>query len=178
MEEDFTPEPDGLLGDDDTGTMRAWFVFSALGFFPATPGLAEYRIGSPLFEWMTLHLSETHFGGNTFVVEAPGNSKDAVFYWRTPSQWQSFGQTSSIPWVDCPWRHVTPRDDGSAALGITPRGLVDSLYQPFASTRIFYVCLSPSSTWAPQSVKIFYVCASKFVVFVTPSKTNLIRLNN
>jgi len=50
MEEDFTPEPDGLLGDDDTGTMRAWFVFSALGFFPATPGLAEYRIGSPLFE--------------------------------------------------------------------------------------------------------------------------------
>jgi predicted alpha-1,2-mannosidase len=78
MDRYFGTGPDGLPGNDDAGALSAWFVFSALGFYPVTPGSAEYRVGSPLFERATLHLSETHHGGNTFVIEAVDNSPHHV----------------------------------------------------------------------------------------------------
>jgi predicted alpha-1,2-mannosidase len=61
----------GYLGDEDNGQMSAWFVFSALGLYPASPGHPEYAIGSPLFTRATLNLP----GGKRFVVSAPGNSR-------------------------------------------------------------------------------------------------------
>lgn len=73
--------PAGLPGNDDAGTMSAWFVFFAMGFYPVTPGLPEYRLGSPLFERVTIHLSDAHHSGETFVIEAPGN-RDETFYVR------------------------------------------------------------------------------------------------
>lgn len=76
---DFTVEADGIPGNDDTGTLSAWFVFSAMGFYPVTPGLPEYRLGSPLFERVTIHLDPDFHDGDTFVVEAPNNSPDNVF---------------------------------------------------------------------------------------------------
>jgi predicted alpha-1,2-mannosidase len=69
----YTPET--FAGDEDTGSMSAWFVLSALGFYPLCPGKPEYTVGSPLFARSTLHLS----GGVTFTVDAPGNSPDAVY---------------------------------------------------------------------------------------------------
>jgi predicted alpha-1,2-mannosidase len=78
MERHFTSGPDGLPGNDDAGTLSAWFVFSAMGFYPVTPGLPEYRIGSPLFEKLTIHLSERHHEGERFVIEAPGNGPGVV----------------------------------------------------------------------------------------------------
>jgi len=61
--------PDGLCGDEDTGQMSAWYVFSALGFYPVCPGDTNYVIGSPLFDRATLHLA----GGKTFTVTAHNN---------------------------------------------------------------------------------------------------------
>lgn len=61
--------PDGISGDDDTGQMSAWYVFSALGFYPVCPGDPIYFIGSPLFSKATLHLQN----GKTFTITAHHN---------------------------------------------------------------------------------------------------------
>lgn len=61
--------PDGMCGDEDTGQMSAWYVFSALGFYPVCPGTTEYVIGSPLFDRATITLP----GGRQFVVTAKLN---------------------------------------------------------------------------------------------------------
>lgn len=61
--------PDGFCGDEDTGQMSAWYVFSALGFYPVCPGTTEYIIGSPLFDRVTIALPQ----GKQFVVTAKRN---------------------------------------------------------------------------------------------------------
>ncbi|RYD19218.1 MAG: glycoside hydrolase family 92 protein [Verrucomicrobiaceae bacterium] len=61
--------PDGFCGDEDTGQMSSWYVFSALGFYPVTPGTNEYVIGSPLFDKATITLPD----GKEFVVDAKKN---------------------------------------------------------------------------------------------------------
>ncbi|WP_315975848.1 GH92 family glycosyl hydrolase [Parapedobacter soli] len=61
--------PDGYCGDEDNGQTSAWYVFSALGFYPVCPAVDQYVIGSPLFENATLMLEN----GNQVVVSAPGN---------------------------------------------------------------------------------------------------------
>ncbi len=61
--------PDGYCGDEDTGQMSAWYVFSALGFYPICPGDPRYAIGSPLFDKATLTLP----GGRQFVVTGEDN---------------------------------------------------------------------------------------------------------
>jgi predicted alpha-1,2-mannosidase len=62
--------PDGYCGDEDNGQTSAWYVFSALGFYPVCPGSNQYVIGAPLFKKATLHLSN----GKQLVVHAPANS--------------------------------------------------------------------------------------------------------
>jgi predicted alpha-1,2-mannosidase len=67
--------PDAFPGDEDTGSMSAWYILSALGFYPLCPGKAEYTLGSPLFSRATLRLPKE----TTLVIEASGNSPDAVY---------------------------------------------------------------------------------------------------
>jgi predicted alpha-1,2-mannosidase len=67
----YTDTPLGICGDDDGGGMTSWAVFSALGFYPLTPGRPMYVLGSPLFEKATLQLST----GAELVIEAPGCSR-------------------------------------------------------------------------------------------------------
>ncbi len=67
----YANRPDGLAGNEDCGQMSAWYVFSALGFYPVAPGRPEYVIGSPLFAKATLHLP----GGRTFTIRARGNGE-------------------------------------------------------------------------------------------------------
>ena len=62
--------PAGLRGNDDTGQMSAWYVFSAIGLYPVTPGLPRYEIGSPLFEEASVDVGQ----GRRFTVRAPGAS--------------------------------------------------------------------------------------------------------
>lgn len=65
----YHPTPDGLCGDEDTGQMSAWYVFSAIGFYPVCPGTDEYVIGSPLFDRATITLAD----GKKFVITANQN---------------------------------------------------------------------------------------------------------
>ena len=71
----YSATPDGYCGDEDNGQTSAWYVFSALGFYPVTPGVDEYVMGSPLFDKVTLKLEN----GNEFVISSKNNSKDNVY---------------------------------------------------------------------------------------------------
>ncbi len=64
--------PDGYCGDEDNGQTSAWYVFSALGFYPVTPGSNEYVLGAPLFKKATLQFEN----GKMLQIVAPGNSRD------------------------------------------------------------------------------------------------------
>jgi predicted alpha-1,2-mannosidase len=75
MSELYTSQPDGLPGNEDCGQMSAWYVFSALGFYPVCPGSNHYAMGSPLFEKVTIHLEN----GKDFTIEA-GNNTDKNVY--------------------------------------------------------------------------------------------------
>jgi predicted alpha-1,2-mannosidase len=61
--------PDGYCGDEDNGQTSAWYVFSALGFYPVCPGTDQYVLGAPLFKKLTLHLDN----GKQFVISAVAN---------------------------------------------------------------------------------------------------------
>ena len=66
--------PCGYAGNDDCGQMSAWYIFSALGFYPFHAGSAEYVIGTPLFTKATLHLSN----GKDFVISAPNKTSECI----------------------------------------------------------------------------------------------------
>ena len=67
--------PAGLCGNEDCGQMSAWYVFSAMGFYPVNPVSGEYEIGSPLFPEMRLNLGN----GKTFTVLAPNVSRENIY---------------------------------------------------------------------------------------------------
>ncbi len=69
MDKLYTPQADGYSGDEDNGQTSAWYVFSALGFYPVAPATDEYVIGAPLFRKITMKLEN----GNTIEIEAPNN---------------------------------------------------------------------------------------------------------
>jgi predicted alpha-1,2-mannosidase len=71
--------PHTFPGDEDTGSMSAWFILSALGFYPTCPGKPEYTLGSPLFPRATLHLPEN----KTLVITAQNNSPATLFVQQT-----------------------------------------------------------------------------------------------
>lgn len=75
MNVQYKPQSDGLGGNDDCGQMSAWYIFSALGFYPVSPGSTEYALGSPLVNNAVLTLEN----GNTFTVETV-NQSDANVY--------------------------------------------------------------------------------------------------
>lgn len=64
--------PDGYCGDEDNGQTSAWYVFTALGFYPVCPGSGEYVMGAPYFKSATLHLEN----GKSVVFSAPDNSDE------------------------------------------------------------------------------------------------------
>ncbi|MDI9876118.1 GH92 family glycosyl hydrolase [Flectobacillus rivi] len=68
----YQPTPDGYCGDEDNGQTSAWYVFSAMGFYPVCPGTDQYVLGAPLFKKVTLSLEN----GKQVVIKAPNNSAD------------------------------------------------------------------------------------------------------
>ena len=70
MDRLYKAQPDGYCGDEDNGQTSAWYVFSALGFYPVCPGADEYAVGAPLFRRATIHLEN----GAKIEIEAPENS--------------------------------------------------------------------------------------------------------
>ena len=75
MDKLYTSAPDGLCGDEDNGQTSAWYVFSAMGFYPVAPGTGEYAFGSPLFKSITLKLK----GGKEFKISASDNSAKNIY---------------------------------------------------------------------------------------------------
>mgnify|MGYP006274038033 CR=1 FL=1 len=92
MEKLYHPGPDGYCGDEDNGQTSAWFVFSAMGFYPVAPGTPQYVFGSPLFDEVTLQLEN----GNTFRIEALDNGPENVYIQKTTLNGQPLDQT----WID------------------------------------------------------------------------------
>ena len=70
MDKLYTAHPDGYCGDEDNGQTSAWYVFSAMGFYPVCPGSNQYVLGVPYFDKLTLHLEN----GKTVNITANGNS--------------------------------------------------------------------------------------------------------
>ncbi|MBN1163212.1 MAG: GH92 family glycosyl hydrolase [Candidatus Krumholzibacteriota bacterium] len=75
MKEMYRPVPDGLCGNDDCGQMSAWYVFSALGFYPVAPGSNQYVLGSPLVRRAEIDLE----GKGKFLVVAENQGPDNVY---------------------------------------------------------------------------------------------------
>ncbi|KGO94915.1 GH92 family glycosyl hydrolase [Flavobacterium subsaxonicum] len=71
----YKPTPDGLGGNDDTGQMSAWYIFTALGFYPVAPGSDHYALGSPKVKEATLSLEN----GKTFTITAKNQSAKNVY---------------------------------------------------------------------------------------------------
>ena len=120
----YADAPDGLAGNEDCGQMSAWLVFSALGFYPVTPGSGDYVIGAPLFDEATITL-ET---GRTFTIRASGASPAAPYVQRATLNerpltravvshadimaggvlWFGMGTTPNTAWASAPdaWPHA------------------------------------------------------------------------
>jgi predicted alpha-1,2-mannosidase len=75
LENQYKPTPDGLRGNDDCGQMSAWYIFSALGFYPVSPGSNEYAIGSPAINNAVIQLGN----GKIFIIEAKNQSDKNVY---------------------------------------------------------------------------------------------------
>jgi len=86
LTEMYKAAPDGMIGNDDCGQMSAWFVLSALGFYPVDPVSAVYVFGSPLFDRAEVSVG----GGKRLVIEAPGNASDRPY-------------VQSVLWNGRPW---------------------------------------------------------------------------
>lgn len=71
----YMPTPDGYCGDEDNGQTSAWYVFSALGFYPVAPGTTQYILGAPLFKKAILHFEN----GKSLVINAPDNSDKNMY---------------------------------------------------------------------------------------------------
>ena len=75
LKNQYRPAPDGLGGNDDCGQMSAWYLFSALGFYPVAPGSEQYALGSPVIKTAVLKLEN----GKTLIIEANNQSDRNVY---------------------------------------------------------------------------------------------------
>ena len=75
MDKLYNPNADAYCGDEDNGQTSAWYVFSAMGFYPVCPGTKQYAMGSPLFQKILVKLEN----GKTITIEAPDNNKQTRY---------------------------------------------------------------------------------------------------
>jgi predicted alpha-1,2-mannosidase len=75
MDKLYYATPDGYCGDEDNGQTSAWYVFSALGFYPVTPATDQYVLGAPLFKEAVIHLEN----GKKIVIKAPENNAENLY---------------------------------------------------------------------------------------------------
>ena len=92
MDKVYNPGPKGYPGDEDQGSMSSWYVMSALGLYPVTPGSSQYAIGSPLFRKATISLEN----GNTFTIVAENNSEANVYIQSATLNGEPFERS----WID------------------------------------------------------------------------------
>ena len=71
--------PNGVPGNEDTGTMSAWAIFSMLGFYPACPGDVNYVLTSPTFDKVTIHLDKRFYPAGDLVIESKHNTPESIY---------------------------------------------------------------------------------------------------
>lgn len=123
----YHPGPDGYCGDEDNGQTSAWYVFSAMGFYPVCPATTQYVLGAPLFEEVKLNLEN----GRRFVIRAKGNVKEHRYVDYISLQ----GKTHPFNWID----HSSLLDGGQLEFQMVEkpnlrRGTEEAAY-PFSLSR-------------------------------------------
>ena len=92
MDKLYNPNADAYCGDEDNGQTSAWYVFSAMGFYPVCPGTKQYAMGSPLFQKILVKLEN----GKTIQIEAPDNNKQT----RYVNDVKVHGKSVSRTWLE------------------------------------------------------------------------------
>ena len=110
MDNKYLPAPDGLSGNDDCGQMSAWYIFSALGFYPVAPGSDRYDLGSPLVKEATLTLEN----GKTFTIKAVNQGPDNIYVRKAELN----GKKLDRPWIT----HNEIMNGGSLVFYMSKRG--------------------------------------------------------
>ncbi|MBG6235545.1 putative alpha-1,2-mannosidase [Pedobacter sp. CAN_A7] len=87
----YSATPDGYCGDEDNGQTSAWYIFSAMGFYPVTPAVDQYVLGAPLFKKVTLNLEN----GKKVVINAAKNSAENKYV----QSFQLNGKTYDKNWI-------------------------------------------------------------------------------
>lgn len=105
----YTDGPMGICGDEDEGEMSAWYVFSAMGFFPVSPGRPVYDLGSPIFEKVSIETGDN----KTFVIEARDVSSRNKYIQSAYLN----GKPHNKPWFD----HSNLAEGGTLVLQMGPR---------------------------------------------------------
>ena len=123
-------------GDEDNGQTSAWYVFSALGFYPVCPGSGQYVLGAPLFKKAVLHLEN----GKDFIIQAPANSEKNIYIQDVRLNGQAYGKN----WIG----HSVIQQGGSIqfTMGATPnrnRGTEPEAYPYSFSTDKDKLLLTP-----------------------------------
>jgi len=88
----YSAEPDGYCGNEDCGQMSAWYLFTAMGFYPVTPGSTRYALGAPLYEKVVINLEN----GGRFVIKAENLSDEKLYVKRVLLN----GKQLSAPFLD------------------------------------------------------------------------------
>ncbi len=79
INEYFTNKPAGLPGNDDTGTMSAWLIYSMMGIYPISPAEPIYTITTPRFDKITIYLDNRYYKNDTFIIEKSGNRNGRIY---------------------------------------------------------------------------------------------------
>jgi len=90
----YGPGPQGLCGNEDCGQISAWYVFSAMGFYPVCPGQGMYVIGSPIFERVTIHLNRP-YKADKFIIKANNVSSEDKYIQSAVFN----GKALKKPWI-------------------------------------------------------------------------------
>jgi len=177
----YSDQPDGLSGNEDCGQMSAWYVFSAMGFYPVTPGHPEYTIGSPMFDEVTMNLENgnqfkintiNHLPGNIYIQKAVLNGNDyslgylthktimdggEIVFHMGPEPYTGWGSGENVP--------VTKIEDHL----ILPVPFVGSGAKTFErSTLVELTSLDTSSTIYYQAVSVSSDGTNNFRVYNRP----------
>jgi predicted alpha-1,2-mannosidase len=113
MDNLYNSGPAGLCGNEDMGQMSAWYVFSAMGFYPVTPGQNVYAIGSPLFSKVTISLDKECYNADKFVIETRDNSAENKYIQSAMLN----GKPLNKPWFD----HSEIKNGGTLIFQMGPK---------------------------------------------------------